>query len=114
MGEEGEEVGVPEEEATNPNIEVGEDLPIEKGIDPSMEQKIEGRKSIEIGMRARLLDPALVNHMRRECGKTTKRAWGIARRGRTKTPKDTTPKNMKIEKGPGVPVPEGRDPVEGT
>ena len=114
VGEEGEEVGVPGEEATNLNIEVGVDLPIVRGIDPSMDQIAEGRGSIESGMRAKMQDPALVNPMRRECGKITRRTWGITRRGRIETPKGITLRSMKIEREPEVPVPEGKDTVEGT
>ena len=114
VGEEEVEVEDPEEEATNLNIEVGEDLHIMKEIDPSMVQKIEGRGSIESGMRTRLQDLAPANPMKKECGKITKKRWDIAKRGRTGTPKVIIPKSMKTERGLEVPVPEGRDPTEGT
>ena len=113
MGEGGEEVGAPREEATNPSTEVGVDLPIVKGIDPSIDKMIGGRENIENGMPAKRQDPAQGNLMRRKSGKSIRSRWGIAKRESIETPQGTSQKNMKTEKEPGVPAQEGRDPIEG-
>ena len=114
VGEEEVEVEDPGEEATNLNIEVGEDLHTVKGIDPSMAQIVEERESIKSGMRAKLQDPALGSHMKKECGRITRIKWGIIRRRRTETPKAITLENMRTGRELEALVPEGRDPVEGT
>ena len=113
MGEEGEEVGAPREEATNPSTEVGVDLPIMKGIDPSIDRMIEGIESIESGMPAKRQDLAQANLMRRRFGKNIKRIWGIIKRGSIETPQGTSQRSMKTEKEPEAPVLEERDPIEG-
>ena len=114
VGEEEVEVEDPGEEATNLNIEVGEDLHTVKGIDPSMAQIAEERESIKSGMRAKLQDLALGSHMKKECGRITRKKWGITRRRRTETPRAITLENMKTGRELEALVPEGRDPIEGT
>ena len=52
--------------------------------------------------------------MKRESGKNTRKTWGIAKRERVETPKGTSLRNMKTGREQGVPVSEGRDPIEGT
>ena len=113
--EEGEkEVGAVREEATNPSTEVGVDLPIMKGIDPSIDRMIKGIESIESGMPAKRQDLAQANLMRRRFGKSIKKIWGTVKRESIETPQGTLQRSMKTEKEPGAPAQEGRDPIEGT
>ena len=114
MEEGEEEVGAPREEATNPSTEVGVDLPIMKGIDPSIDRMIEGIESIESGMPAKRQDLAQANLMRRRFGKNIKRIWGIVKRGSIETPQGTSQRSMKTEKDPEAPALEETDPIEGT
>ena len=52
--------------------------------------------------------------MRRSLGKSIKNTWSIVKRESIETPQDTLQRSLKIEKELGVPVQEGRDPLEGT
>ena len=99
------EVEVPEEEATNPIIEVGEDLPIP--------QTIEETESIRSGMRVKMLSRALASPMNIGCGTTMKIKWGIRREMR-EIPRGTTQKSTRIERGLEVQAQEGKDPTEMT
>ena len=116
VGEEEEEAeaGAPREEATNLSTKVGVDQPIVKGIDPPTDQMTEGRGSIKSGMQAKQQDPAQVYLMRRKSGKNIRKTWGKAKREKIETPKGISQKNLKTGREQGVPVPEGRDPIEGT
>ena len=52
--------------------------------------------------------------MRGSLGKNIKNTWSIVKRESIETPQVTLQRSLKIEKGLGVPVQEGRDPLEGT
>ena len=52
--------------------------------------------------------------MRRSLGKSIKNTWSTVKRESIETPQDTSQRSLKIEKELGVPVQEGRDPLEGT
>ena len=102
--EEGEvEVEDLEEEATNPIIEVGEDLP--------MPQTIGEIESIGSGMKVKMINKAPVTPMNTECGIAMKTRWGIRRELR-EIPRGTIPRTTRTEKGPEVQAQEGKDPAE--
>ena len=51
--------------------------------------------------------------MRRSLGKSIKNTWSTVKRESIETPQDTLQRSLKTEKELGVPVQEGRDPLEG-
>ena len=114
VGEGEVEVEDPEEEATNPTTEVGEDLHIGKGRDPHTVLTTEEIESTESGTRAKMSSRALASPMKKGCGMSMKNRWGTRRREMKEIPKATTPKSMRTGRGPEVQAQEGRDPAEMT